>query len=525
MIDCDSRMQPNAVKESTYASASQPLPVGWLHWLILLLLLGATALTRFHCLSCKPFWFDEAFSVEVARIDWRNFLHLMWWREANMSLYYLLLRIWLVFGHSPYFIRGLSAVISAVTLPAIYWVGRLLFDRRTALIAGGLFAFNAFSIRYAQEARSYALFVLLATLSSGCLISFVKSAHRNTWKAYVVLSVLAVYAHFYALLLIAAQWLALKWGGVPHDAAESATRSIKEQLQRAWIVIGIAVLPLLIFVAKTGPGPIKWISRPGLRDLWRFSADFTNGIPVIYGIACLLALVPVRRELSARDGRWQAWRVQFLILWLLFPILLTVLLSFARPVFLARYMIFCIPALVILTAAGLASIRPLWLGATSTAVVLLLSAHFIPFVYGHDFDDERDASGAATNFILDRAQAGDGILFHIAETRVPYEFFRSLRAGTNTASPEFKETLGPEILFPHHGPGLDYRDFTGKPTEELVRAEAGKHTRMWVMLMNNLMKEKPDPTTVMLLRTLPQSLPKMQRWEFARVEVRLYSKE
>jgi hypothetical protein len=47
---------------------------------------------------------------------------------------------------------------------------------------------------------------------------------------------------------------------------------------------------------------------------------------------------------------------------------------------------------------------------------------------------------------------------------------------------------------------------------------------MWVMLMNNGTVEKPDPTTLMLSRILPESLPKMQRWQFARVEVRLYSK-
>ncbi len=29
--------------------------------------------------------------------------------------------------------------------------------------------------------------------------------------------------------------------------------------------------------------------------------------------------------------------------------------------------------------------------------------------------------------------------------------------------------VGPEILFPHHGAGLDYRDFTGKPTPDFVR--------------------------------------------------------
>ena len=67
------------------------------HWLTLLLLLAASAAIRFLFLARKPFWFDECFSVEVARLDWRNFLHLLWWREANMSLYYVLLRIWLQF--------------------------------------------------------------------------------------------------------------------------------------------------------------------------------------------------------------------------------------------------------------------------------------------------------------------------------------------------------------------------------------------------------------------------------------------
>ncbi len=210
-------MQPTAVNESAGASPSQSLSAGWPHCLTLLLLLAAGTVVRFQYLASKPFWFDESFSVEVARIDWRNFLHLMWWREANMSLYYVLLKVWLYFGQSPFFIRSLSAVVSAATLPAIYWVAKQLYDRRVALIATALLAFNAYSVRYAQEARSYALFMLLATLSSGFLIAWVRelspdlrsqSATSNSqtlWmRGYVVTSVFAVYAHLYAILLLAA---------------------------------------------------------------------------------------------------------------------------------------------------------------------------------------------------------------------------------------------------------------------------------------------------------------------------------
>ncbi|HTW32324.1 MAG TPA: glycosyltransferase family 39 protein [Candidatus Sulfotelmatobacter sp.] len=498
----------------------------WIHWITLLFLLFAGVAARLWCLASKPFWFDEAFSVEVARLDWRNFLHLLWWREANMSLYYVLLRGWLHFGQSPFFIRSLSVVISGGALLAVYWLGRLLYDRRVGLIAAALLACNAYDVRYAQEARSYALFVLLATVSSGFLIALLKHPSRRNWRGYVLASILAVYAHFYALLLIAAQWLAWRVAGRPgFDSVDPGTDDpARRKLRRAWIAIGVAVSPLLIFVAKTGAGPIKWIARPGIHDLLRFATDMTDGIPVIYLAACLLALVPLRKNILARGPGWETWRAQFLLIWLLFPIALTVLLSFARPVFLARYMIFCIPAMAILAAAGLAGVRPAWVGAVFVCGMLLLSAQFVPFVYSHDFDEERDASGAATDFILDHAAPGDAILFHIAETRVPYEFFRSLRAGTNTASPQYAGDLGPAIVFPNHGRGLDYKDFTGKPTEDLVRTAAAEHKRLWVMLMNNGPAGKPDPTTVMLTEVLPQSLPRVQSWQFAKVEVRLCSR-
>ena len=45
------------------------------------------------------------------------------------------------------------------------------------------------------------------------------------------------------------------------------------------------------------------------------------------------------------------------------------------------------------------------------------------------------------------------------------------------------------------------------------------------MLMNNGSAENPDPTTAMLSEVLPRSFPKMQRWQFPRVEVRMYSKQ
>jgi mannosyltransferase len=496
-------------------------------WLTLVLLLAASAGVRFLYLTRKPFWFDESFSAEVARISWGNFLHLLWWREANMSLYYLLLRMWLQFGQSEFYIRSLSVVVAVATIPVIYWLARLLFDRRVALIAAALLTFNAYSVRYAQEARSYALFLLLATLSSAFLIALVREPVRRNRVGYVLVSILAVYAHFYALLLLAAHWLALRWLGSGEGSTDGT--KLSAQLQRVWITIGIAVLPLLVFVAKTGAGPIRWIQRPGFHGLLEFFEHLAgaDSWPLLgaSAVACIMAVAPLGKSLWARNQTWEIWRCQFLLSWLLFPAGLTVLLSFARPVFLARYMIFCLPALLILVAAGLARLRQSWLLAVALTVILLLSLQGVFFVYGNDFDNERDASGVVAGFILDHALPGDAVVFHIAATRIPYEFVRTQRSGENTASPRFTAQVGPEILFPRHSAGLGYRDFTGKPTADFLRAVAPSHPRVWVMLMNNGPAADPDPTTVMLTMVLPESFPKVQRWQFAKVEVRLYTKE
>jgi mannosyltransferase len=501
-------------------------------WITLIVCFVMGTMLRLAHLTSKPFWFDECFSVELARLDWRNFLHLLWWRETNMSLYYVLLRGWLgivpFYGQSEFFIRSLSVAIAVATLPAIYWLARLLYDRRVALVATALFTANAYSVRYAQEARSYSLFLLLATLSSGFLIAWIRRPVRRNLVCFVLASILAVYAHFYALLLVVAHWIALRSFGRPDLGPGFDNAALVTQVRRAWKIIGIAVLPLLVFVAKTGAGPIRWIQRPSSREVLEFFEHLagSNSWPLlaIYALAGIVAIAGVVRKLWSRDQSWEVWRARFLIVWLLFPIALTVLLSLARPVFLGRYMIFCLPPLLILAAAGLARLRQSWMLAAALTLMLFLSLQGVSYIYGHDFDNERDGSAAASNFILDHAQSGDGVIFHIAEARVPYEFFRSTRASENTARPAFTRMLGPEILFPHHGPGLDYRDFTGKPTADFLRSVAPTHQRLWVFLIDNGPLGNPDPTTMMLTQTLPELFPNVKKWQFPRVEVRLYSK-
>jgi mannosyltransferase len=489
------------------------------------LLAGAATVLRFLCLARKPFWFDEAFSVEIARLNWHDFARLLWWREANMSLYYVLLRGWLHFGFSPFFIRSFSVLASLATLPAIFWLSCKLFDRRVGLIAVALLSCNAYHIRYAQEARSYSLFVLLATLSSGFFVAVLrepKSSRRSRW-GYVLTSVLAVYAHFYALLLIACQWLSTR--GFKGVRGPAPLPAISPAMRRAWIWIGVATFPVLAFVGKTGAGQIRWIPRPGLGELLDYCEHLAGngGLPLLllYAAACLAAILPMRGLIFRRGADWNIWRLQFLLIWLLFPVALTLLLSLARPVFLARYLFFCLPALIILAAAGLASLRKAWMTGVCQTAILLLSLQGTLAYYHHDFDLERDGSEAAANYIYDHARPGDAILFHIAEGRVPYEFVGSLRTTPDARS---SAAPGPAIIFPRHGDHLDYRDVTGKPSSELLHSVPEKYARVWVVLMSNGAPGHPDATTLMLNQAFGESFLRMERQQFPQVEVRLYSK-
>jgi mannosyltransferase len=484
---------------------------------VLAMLTALGTVLRFLFLVRKPFWFDECFSVEVARLPWSDFCKLMWRREANMSLYYLLLRGWLHLGSSPFFIRSLSVILSLACLPAVFWLAGKMFGGRVALLATLLIAVNAYHIRYAQEARSYALFVLLATLSSGFFIAWQQEPSRRNRFAYAIASVLTVYAHLYALLLLAAQWLSVRrWWR--EDAGRRSNSSGRTSIWRqTWIWIGIAIAPLVIFAAKTGAGPIRWIPKPSLYGVLLFGELLVGNdglfLFLIYVTACCIAFDVSRRKERKHGSSICSWEIRFLLIWLIFPVFIVVLLSLARPLFLGRYLIFCLPPFVILASAGITELRKIW-AIMVAVIIVLLSMQGIHSYYDYDFDLVRDRSETATNYVLDHSRPGDAILFHIAEGRVPYEFFRSLRGANG----------GPEIVYPRHGDRLDYRDFSGRPSADLVRSLDARYSRVWVWLMSNEKAGRPDASTVMLEQVLNEGFVETEEEQYPQVELRLYSR-
>jgi len=485
---------------------SSPLELSFLA-----LIVGLAAVLRFHSLAAKSFWFDEGVSVAIARLDWYNFARILWRREANMSLYYLLLRSWLHFGGSEFFIRALSVLLGVASLPAIYVLGRRLFDSRVGLIAAALLAVNTYHVQYSQDARSYSLMVLLCLLSSWYFLKCLGEPSRLNRAAYVLSSALAVYAQFFSGLLVVAQWISLKMldrGQVPR------------QTRNDWRWIALLVSPAVVFVAATGTGPLRWVQRPGLKDLWAFSLHITGSggtwLLVACVAACAAALLPVWHTRRAQRVSWESWRYRFLMCWLLIPLLLTLGLSVVKPLFVPRYFIFCLPALLLLVACGVARLRPAALLVPSLLFLLALSFRGTAAYYKQDLDIQRDDWRAATGFVLNQTQAGDALLFHVPMGRMSYEFYRSRRGPASPA---------PVVLYPHHGDRITFLDFVEKPNDVELERLLPQHPRAWLVLTYaKAQSGLPDARSVELTKLLGNFYPTVEQRDFQGIEILLYSK-
>jgi mannosyltransferase len=503
MSVADTSQTPSAIQKRT------PSYPAYLSLTLLTAIVVIASLLRFHAIGQKNIWVDEGVSIALARLDWYNFVRILWRHEANMTLYYLFLRAWLPFGSSEPYIRTLSALFGIATIPAVFVLARRMFDARVGLIASLLLAVNAYAIRYSQEARSYSLYPFLCVLSTIYFLKYLQQSTRTNRIAYVVLSVLTVYAHFFAGLLIIAQYISVRL---------LDPKTIPSDIKKTWKHIAFSVAPLLIFVATTGVGVLRWVPRPRLSDLRTCFLFLTgNGgtvLMLLYAAAVAGAMANSLRRGLRRPFYFETWRYAFLFVWLAFPILFVFLISQLKPLFVTRYFVFTIPALVILAAAGLARIRP-----RSVVGALLLVFAFLSFrgdgaFYQKDFDISRDDWRAASRYVLARSEPGDVILFHQPITRMPYEYYKSVTPAENP----------PAVIYPQHGARLMFRDFyAGRAPDAFLASIPARYQRIWVALSYNQLPTGPDPTTRFLTDLFKKDYHAVTVREFPGIEVRLYS--
>ena len=378
-------------------------------WLVLLTF-GAASLRFFH-VGLKSFWADEAFSITLVQFGWADFRHTLVSSEANMALYYLLLRLWSHISDTPSFVRALSVLAGVATVPAIYFAGESLFSRRAGIIAAVLLSVNVFHISYSQEARSYSLLVLLVTCSSLFFVRSVKSQGRTGGVWHILTSGAALYAHFFSALVLLAQLVS--WMLLPRKFRRGS------QL-RDMLVIAIIGLPLLVFIVSQSTSHLYWVQHPTAKEVYHLFTYFTGS-----GLKFLLFLLAI--TLASREwwlhrhvaGALERWSFVFVAFWLLLPILLTLVVSHWQPILSPRFLLICLPAALLLFALGLALIRPKWLCFAMLVVLVCSSLVAVRSFYRKPGHEEWKA---AISYLATNAKPDDVLVFSSSYCRFPFDY-------------------------------------------------------------------------------------------------------
>jgi uncharacterized membrane protein len=178
--------------------------VRWLRTNAVLVAVTALAVVaRFATLDAQSFWYDEALTHDLVTGSFGHMLDGVFGHEAQPPLYFVLAWLWTrIAGTGEIGLRSFSALVGTLTIPVAYAIGARLGGRTAGLIAAALVAFNPFLIWFSQEARSYALLVLLCSLATLFWL-------RGRALAWGIAAALALLAHYFAVFLLIPQAVVL----------------------------------------------------------------------------------------------------------------------------------------------------------------------------------------------------------------------------------------------------------------------------------------------------------------------------
>ena len=109
----------------------------------------------------QSIWLDESATMVLVHRGFSGMLSHLSSSESAPPLYYILAWAWTkLFGAGPLGFRSFSALVGTLTVPVMYLAGRRISPAR-GLWAAALTAVNPALYYYSQEARAYALVILL----------------------------------------------------------------------------------------------------------------------------------------------------------------------------------------------------------------------------------------------------------------------------------------------------------------------------------------------------------------------------
>ncbi len=182
-------------------------------------------LLRMWDVNARSLWFDEAFEYWSAVIP-HHLIPRTVLTSYQPPLYTIILHFWLQFGDSATWMRLLSVFLSLLCLTGVVGLAWRAVGKKGALIAAILMAILPSEIRYAQEVGEYALMECCLAWSIYFLFRASQRPSYRYFAAWAVCSVLAIYSHYGAAVVIIPTTAAL----LVENALRRKWRSIARQI-------------------------------------------------------------------------------------------------------------------------------------------------------------------------------------------------------------------------------------------------------------------------------------------------------
>jgi hypothetical protein len=308
----------------------------------------------------RGIWLDEAISVHQAHLSFHDLFENLQYGDRHPPLHHIVL--WLdvkAFGDSEMAVRIPSIVAGTLAIPALYLLGRELYDRRTGLVAATFGAASPLLIWYSQEARMYAFVELFGLLALWTQLRAIRNPSMGNWAAYMLATAALLWSHYFGLLLIGVQQLI--WVGVLIHRRNQGEPMRAHLLGFGYslIVLIMQLIPLIVFAHKQFDSTSAAFGSPsGTYDSLSFYAVVSNMAWALWGyhpdsITELLAagwplLLLLSLLLLGRGGSRQT---NILAVAAITPIVLLVFVAlYDRELFEVRYFLVAIPLLFLLVA-------------------------------------------------------------------------------------------------------------------------------------------------------------------------------
>jgi mannosyltransferase len=350
-------------------------------WILLLTL--AAAVLQFLALDAQSLWYDEGFSAWISRLPPDEIVALTA-ADVQPPLYYLLLHRWIALaGDTEYALRFLSAAFAILAVPLLWQLARhLRLHQQAASAAALLVAVSPLWLWYGREVRMYSL-ALALLLSAGlpllALFEF-RSGITRRWQhaaAFAALMTAALYTHYYVWFVFGAWALVALVPGW-----RSRSRAFRLPLATAFVLPVLAFVPWVSVAAQRLTTDVSywdgilslrqvvestlgsWMTGHTVQEALSIPLGWGGGVLALVGAVLLARRAGsptvrgglVERGLEAMSPRFYHWLL--LVLWLILPFLALIAISWSRPKFHARYLIFAAPAFLLLLGALLGE---LWL--------------------------------------------------------------------------------------------------------------------------------------------------------------------